>query len=197
MLPACLRKIVPASSVGGTGSKGREPVRIELRHAAPPRPRRVTVAEAHVEPVATPALPRASAVREARLELPVAGQDRGQDARSLRVAAVYGVRVQAAARPVRVVLAGTAPTHLMPAEALQARPEPAATPRRPAARSGPVVAQPVRVRPVQLAAPAAPAPVDLAALETPPSLQEIADQLYEEIYAGQDAEAAMLPADSR
>ena len=37
----------------------------------------------------------------------------------------------------------------------------------------------------------------MAALETPPSLEEIADQLYAEVYAGEDAGASRRPADRR
>ena len=36
---------------------------------------------------------------------------------------------------------------------------------------------------------------DLSALETPPSLQELSDKLYEKVYAGQDPAAAVQPAD--
>ena len=152
-----------------------QPERIELRREEPRRPG-VRVGEAHPEPVATPA-PIALRRRETT---PVAA---------------YEVRVQAVGKPEKVVLAPRAPAPSTPVDVRQVRPAPVATPQQPAARTEPVVAQPIRVRPVHVARNAVPTKQDLSALETPPSLQELSDELYEKVYAGQDPAAAVQPAD--
>ena len=107
----------------------------------------------------------------------------------------HAVRVHAIARPARVRLGRVSPSQSIPAAVEQARQKPVAAPRRPSARSRPVASS-VPVRPVRVVAPAAPQEQDMTALEPPPpSLQELADRLYEEVYARQDAEAARRPAD--
>ena len=159
------------------------PAPITLRRRMTTPARAVTVREARPQPTA-----RATEVA-LRREPPMA--------RPHRAVAVHPVEVRAVARPTQVVFARTAPSPSAPVDVRQARPASASMPRRPASRSGPVVAQPVRVRPVQVAPKAAPTQLDLAALEVPPSLQELSDQLYEEVYAKQDAAAAVRPADPR
>ena len=111
-----------------------------------------------------------------------------------RASAVHEIEVQRTARPVRVRFGGASPSPSIPAEVAPARPKPVAAPRRPPARSRPA-ASPVRVRSVREAVRAAPQEQDLRALETPPSLQEIADQLRAAVYGGEDAVAARRPAD--
>ncbi len=109
----------------------------------------------------------------------------------------HAVRVHALARPVRVRLGRVSRSPSIAAAVEQARPQPVAVPRGPAARSRPVATS-VPVRPVRVVAPASPQEQDMTALEPPPpSLQQIADRLYEEVYAGEDAGAARRPADPR
>ena len=168
--------------------------------------RAVTVREARPQPTARstevalrrepPAVTRAVTVRQA--DVKPAGRpasSRRPVARPHRAVAVHPVEVRAVAKPTQVAFARTAPSPSAPVDVRQARPASASMPWRPACRSGPVVAQPVRVRPVQVAPKAAPTQQDLAALETPPTLQELSHQLYEEVYAAQDAAAAVQPAD--
>ena len=138
-------------------------------------------------------LPRAVTVLRAdvkRTASPATGVRRRPAARSHRPVAVRPVEVLAVAKPAQAVFARTVPP---PVDARRARPASVPTPRRPAARSEPVVARPVG--PVQVATEAAPTRRNLAALETPPSIEELSDQLYEEVYADQDAAAAVRPAD--
>ena len=140
-------------------------------------PRAVTVHQADVKPTVRPAT----------------GVRRRPAARSHRPVAARPVEVRAVAKPAPAVFARTVPPP--PVDAQRTRPASVATPRRPAVRSEPVVARPVR--PAQVAPAAAPTRRDLAALETPPSLEELSDQLYEEVYAARDAAAAQRPADPR
>ena len=116
--------------------------------------------------------------------------------RPITVRAADGCQVQAVARPARVRLGRASSSPSIPAGVVQARPRVVAGPQRPSARFRPT-ALPVRVRPVRVATRASPQEQDLTALETPPSLQEIADRLYEEVYAEEDAGAAGRPADPR
>ena len=171
-----------------------------------------------VRPVASGRTARAEAVSTpARVDL---GRRRASGRRALRVDAVqahavaeptrvvtaarrsegmpvHAVRVHALVRPVRVRLGPVSPSPSIAAAVEQARPKPVAAPRRPAARSR-AVATSVPVGPVRVVARATPQERDMTALEPPPpSLQEIADRLYEEVYAGEDAGAARRPADSR
>ena len=116
--------------------------------------------------------------------------------RRRRASAVHDIEVQRPARPARVRFGVASPSQSVPAEVAPARPKPVAAPRRPPARSRPAVF-PSRERPVRVAVRPAPQEQDVTALETPPSLEEIADQLYAEVYAGEDAGAAQRPADRR
>ena len=194
-------------------------VEVHVERAATPAPitprrrmtapvRAVTVREARPQPTARPAAvalrreppaaTRAVTVRQAEVKpavRPASGVRRRPAARPQRAVAVHPVEVRVVARQTQVVFARTAPSPSAPVDVRQARPASASMPRRPAARSGPVVAQPVRVRPVQVVPKAAPTQQDLAALETPPTLQELSHQLYEEVYAAQDYAAAVQPAD--
>ena len=156
------------------------PARIARRPQTSPRP--VTVRAAAPAPVVRPT---ASVCR--RQEMP---------RRRHRAGTVHGCRVQTIARPVRVRLDRASPSPSIPAGVAQARPKAVTEPQRPSVRFRPA-ASPVRVRPVQVAVQPSPQEQDFSALETPPSLQEIADRLYEEVYAGEDAGAAGRPADPR
>ena len=169
--PAVVREVQPVAA--------SRPASVVARRRAPTSPRPVTVRAAEPAPVVRPVVP----VRQ-RQEMP----------RLHRAVTVHDIQVQTIARPVRVRLGRASLSQSMPAEVEQARAKPATAPRRPSTSSRPV-ASAVRVLPVRVASPAAPQEQDLTALETPPSLQEIADRLYEEVYAGQDAEAAIRPAD--
>ena len=113
-----------------------QPEPIEMRREAQRR-RSVEVREAYVEPVATPA--------------PIALRGR-----ETVVVPAREVRVQSVARPGKVGFARRAPSPSAPVDVRQARPAPVATPQHPPSRSGPVVAQPIRVRPVQVAPDAVP-----------------------------------------
>lgn len=153
------------------------PARIARRPQTSPRP--VTVRAAAPAPVVRP-------TASGRQEMP----------RRRRGAGAHGCQVQTIARPVRVRLDRASPSPSIPAGVAQARPKAVAEPQRPSVRFRPA-ASPVRVRPVQVAVRPSPQEQDLSALETPPSLQEIANRLYEEVYAGEDAGAAGRPADPR
>ena len=182
------------------------PITLRRRMTAPVRA--VTVREARPQPTARPAAvalrreppaaARAVTVRQAEVKpavRPASGVRRRPAARPQRSVAEHPVEVRAVAKPTQVVFARTVSSPSAPVDVRHARPVSAATPRRPVVRSGPVVAQPVRVRPVQVAPKAAPTQQDLAALETPPTLQELSHRLYEEVYAEQSAAAAVQPAD--
>ena len=163
---------------------------VVARAARPAPVARPAVVVARKEPAT---LPLAVTVLRADVKTtasPATGVRRRPGARSHRPVAVRPVEVRAVTKPAQAVVARTVPP---PVDARRARPASVPTPRRPAARSEPVVARPVG--PAQVAPEAAPTRRNLAALETPPSIEELSDQLYEEVYADQDAAAAVRPAD--